>query len=137
MSLYDLPLLNAILNTTSTFLLVLGHRAIRKGNQSRHKALMISAVTTSAMFLISYLFYHYHVGSVRFTGEGAIRVVYFVILTTHTILAATLPILVPLTLIRALKERFDKHVRLARVTFPIWLYVSITGVIVYVMLYQF
>ena len=98
---------------------------------------MLAACACSTLFLISYLFYHYQVGSVPFKGVGAVRVVYFVILISHTILAATVVPLAVVTLIRALGERFDAHRRIARWTFPIWLYVSVTGVIVYVMLYRF
>jgi uncharacterized membrane protein YozB (DUF420 family) len=97
---------------------------------------MLTALGTSSMFLISYLIYHYHVGTVRFTGEGGVRGVYFAILISHTILAATVPPLAIVTLVRALRERFDRHRVIARWTLPIWLYVSITGVAVYVMLYQ-
>jgi uncharacterized membrane protein YozB (DUF420 family) len=97
---------------------------------------MLAAVATSTLFLISYLIYHYQVGSVPFKGEGSIRTVYFTILLTHTILAAAVVPLALITVIRALKERFDAHRRIARWTFPVWLYVSITGVIVYVMLYR-
>jgi uncharacterized membrane protein YozB (DUF420 family) len=135
LSLSDLPLLNAILNSTSVVLLTLGYISIRKKKVSRHKALMISAVTVSLLFLTSYLIYHFNVGSVRYTGVGASRTIYFSILTTHTILAATLPLLVSITLVRALKSRFDRHRKIARITLPIWFYVSVTGVIIYLMLY--
>ena len=97
---------------------------------------MIAALVTSSMFLISYLVYHYNVGSVRFTGLGLSRTVYFIILISHTLLAASVPPLAILTLTRALKKRFDRHRRIARWTFPIWLYVSVTGVMIYVMLYH-
>lgn len=137
LSLGDLPLLNALLNSSSTVLLVLGYLFIRKKKRHAHQRCMITAVTTSGLFLISYLVYHFNVGSVRFTGEGAVRTLYFTILLTHTLLAVSLPFLVPVTMIRALRERFDKHVKLARVTLPIWLYVSATGVIIYLMLYEF
>jgi uncharacterized membrane protein YozB (DUF420 family) len=97
---------------------------------------MLTAMTLSGLFLLSYVIYHYHVGSVPFRGEGLIRTVYFGVLISHTLLAMTLPVLVPWTLTRALKERYGRHKRLARITLPIWLYVSATGVIIYLMLYQ-
>jgi len=97
---------------------------------------MISALSTSTLFLVSYLVYHYNVGSVPFTGQGLVRPVYFSILVSHTLLAATLPPLAILTLVRALRARFDKHRSVARWTFPIWLYVSVTGVLIYLMLYR-
>ncbi len=97
---------------------------------------MSSAFGTSTLFLISYLTYHYHVGSIRFAGRGGIRILYFAILTSHTILAAAIPPLALITVYRALRGRFDRHVRIARWTLPIWLYVSVTGVIVYLMLYH-
>ena len=97
---------------------------------------MISALCLSSLFLMSYLVYHYNVGSVEFRGEGAVRVVYFIILLTHTILAASVPPLALITLVRALQKRFARHRIIARYTFPIWLYVSVTGVVIYLMLYQ-
>ncbi len=136
MSLTDLPLLNAILNLTSTVLLLIGYYHIRHGRVASHHRFMLGALITSSLFLISYLTYHYNVGSVKFIGQGSVRMVYFTILITHTILAATVPVLAGITLIRALRERFDRHRKIARWTLPIWLYVSITGVIVYLMLYQ-
>ena len=136
MSLTDLPLLNAILNLTSTVLLLIGYNHIRHGRVASHHRFMLGALITSSLFLISYLTYHYNVGSVKFIGQGSVRMVYFTILITHTILAATVPVLAGITLIRALRERFDRHRKIARWTLPIWLYVSITGVIVYLMLYQ-
>ena len=101
-----------------------------------HRALMIAALVCSSVFLVSYLYYHAHVGSVRFQGQGWARPIYFSILLTHTVLAATIVPLVIITLSRALRERFDRHRVIARWTFPLWLYVSITGVIIYVMLYH-
>jgi uncharacterized membrane protein YozB (DUF420 family) len=101
-----------------------------------HRAVMLTALTTSALFLISYLYYHYHVGSVHFRGQGWSRPVYFTILTSHTILAAVIVPLIIITLTRALRERFDRHRMIARWTFPLWMYVSVTGVIVYFMLYH-
>jgi uncharacterized membrane protein YozB (DUF420 family) len=137
MPISDLPLLNAILNSSCTVFLLLGFYFIKQKNRVAHKRMMLAAVTTSLLFLTSYLFYHYSVGSVKFTGQGVARTVYFTILFSHSILAASLLYFVPVTLIRAVRERFDKHKRLARWTLPIWLYVSVTGVIVYLMLYQF
>jgi uncharacterized membrane protein YozB (DUF420 family) len=136
MNVYDLPLLNAVLNTTSAVLLLIGYRFIRQKRISLHRAFMISALCTSVVFLFFYLIYHYNVGSVRFAGQGAIRPFYFTILVSHTILAAAVPPLAIVTLSRALRSRFDKHRRIARWTLPIWLYVSVTGVVIYVMLYQ-
>jgi putative membrane protein len=132
-----LPALNALLNTVCTGFLLAGWRFIRHGRQRAHRAAMISALTTSALFLISYLTYHYTHGSTRFVGEGFIRPVYFIILGTHTVLAAAIVPLVAITLVRALRERFDAHRRIARWTLPIWLYVSVTGVVVYLLLYHF
>jgi uncharacterized membrane protein YozB (DUF420 family) len=136
MSLTDLPHLNALLNTTSSVLLALGYYFIRRKRKLLHKRMMVAALITSTLFLISYLLYHYNVGSVRFQGVGTIRTVYFAVLISHTILAVAVPPLAVITLIRALRERFDKHKRIARWTLPIWFYVSLTGVIVYVMLYR-
>ena len=131
-----LPALNAALNGTSACLLVAGFLCIRRKRVTAHKACMLSAVATSTLFLISYLTYHYHVGSVPFRGQGWARPVYFSILSSHTVLAAaTLP-LVLVTLTRALRGRFQRHARIARWTLPVWLYVSITGVLVYWMLYH-
>jgi uncharacterized membrane protein YozB (DUF420 family) len=136
MSLTDLPHLNALLNATSSVLLALGYYFIRRKRKLLHKRMMVAALITSTLFLISYLLYHYNVGSVRFQGVGTIRTVYFAVLISHTILAVAVPPLAIITLIRALRERFDKHKRIARWTLPIWFYVSLTGVIVYVMLYR-
>ena len=136
MSVRDLPALNATLNGTSAVLLLLGYRFIRRREIGAHRACMLAAFAVSIVFLISYLVYHAQVGSVHFPGTGWVRGVYFTILITHTILAVAVPPLVIITLVRALREQFDRHRRLARWTFPIWLYVSVTGVVVYVMLYQ-
>ncbi len=136
MSLTDLPHLNALLNITSSVLLALGYYFIRRKRKLLHKRVMVAALITSTLFLISYLLYHYNVGSVRFQGMGTIRTVYFAVLISHTILAVAVPPLAIITLIRALRERFDQHKRIARWTLPIWFYVSLTGVIVYVMLYR-
>lgn len=130
------PVINATLNATSAVLLVTAHGMIKKGKMAAHRALMLTAVGTSTLFLISYLYYHYHVGSVKFQGQGWSRPVYFSILISHTILAATIVPLVVITLTRALRERFDRHRAIARWTYPIWLYVSVTGVVIYFMLYR-
>ena len=131
----DLAALNACLNAASGLLLVLGHRAILRFEIERHRRLMIAAAVTSAVFLASYLTYHAKVGSVHFPGQGAIRAVYFTILISHTALAATVPPLALRTLYLGLKRRDEKHRRIARWTYPIWLYVSVTGVVIYFMLY--
>lgn len=131
-----LPAVNATLNAISTVFLTVGWLFIRRRRIDRHRLCMLGAFTTSALFLTSYVVYHAHVGSVPFTGQGAIRVVYFTILITHVILAATILPLALITLSRALSRRFDRHRKIARWTLPIWLYVSVTGVVVYVMLYQ-
>ena len=136
MEFTDLPTVNASLNSLSAVFLGVGYYFIRKGDKQRHRACMIGAFCTSAVFLACYLVYHYHVGSVGFQGQGWIRPVYFTILITHVILAATIVPLALLTLCRAWKEQFDKHRRIARWTWPIWMYVSVTGVIVYLMLYH-
>ena len=128
--------LNACLNALAAVLLVLGYLAIRRGDRKTHERFMLSALTSSTAFLISYLIYHWRVGSVPFQGQGPIRTVYFTILITHTILAAAVPFLAGITLFRALKQYFPRHKAIARWTLPIWLYVSVTGVIVYLMLYQ-
>ncbi len=136
MNITQLPAVNATLNAASAVLLVLGYRAIRARKIDRHRALMLAAASTSAVFLVCYLVYHAAVGSVRFTGQGPVRLVYFTILTTHTILAAAIVPMVLRTLYLGLKRRDEKHRRLARWTFPLWLYVSVTGVVIYLMLYQ-
>jgi len=135
-SVSQLPAVNAALNSLSAILLVSGYLFIKSRNIKVHKACMLSAFGSSVLFLVSYLVYHYQVGSVPFKGQGSIRLVYFTILLTHTILATTVVPLALVTLFRAFRERFDAHRRIARWTFPIWLYVSVTGVIVYWMLYQ-
>ncbi len=131
-----LPTVNALLNGTSACLLLAGYIRIRRGDRTGHRAFMPAAVLASSLFLTSYLVYHAHAGSVHFLGQGWIRPVYFSILITHTLLAATVLPLVLVTVWRALKQRFDRHRRIARWTFPIWLYVSVTGVVVYMMLYH-
>jgi uncharacterized membrane protein YozB (DUF420 family) len=132
----NLPALNAILNASSALLLIIGYRLIRRGKIETHRKVMIAAFATSVLFLISYLIYHAQVGSVRFAKTGAIRTVYLTILATHTVLAALVPFLAIITLYRGLKRSDARHRRIARWTLPIWLYVSVTGVIVYLMLYQ-
>ena len=131
-----LPTLNACLNATSALLLLTGFYFIRQRNIQAHRACMGGAFLVSILFLISYLIYHYHAGSTSFTEQGMVRLIYFAILITHTILAALVPFLAVITLTQALRERYDKHRRIARWTLPIWLYVSVTGVVVYVMLYH-
>jgi len=130
------PTLNACLNGAAAVLLVWGYTLIRRGRKRAHRRVMLSAFTVSTLFLISYLAYHFRVGTVRYPGTGPLRTVYLTILATHTVLAAAVPPLAIVTLSRALSARFDRHRRIARWTLPIWLYVSITGVIVYVMLYH-
>ena len=130
-----LPTWNAFLNGLSGILLVAGYVQIRKKNIRIHKRLMVSAFFVSILFLVSYLYYHYNVGSVPFTGQGWIRPVYFAILISHTLLAASVPFLAVITLVRAFRGEFDRHRRIARWTFPIWVYVSVTGVLVYLLLY--
>lgn len=130
------PALNASLNGASALLITCGRLLIRKKKIRLHRACMIAAVVTSSLFLISYLYYHAHVRSVHFPGQGWVRPVYFTILISHTLLAATVVPLVILSLSYGLREKFDRHRRIARWTFPVWLYVSITGVVVYIMLYQ-
>ena len=135
-SISDLPAVNATLNATSAVLLLNGYRLIRQKRIAAHKRSMIAACCASVLFLISYLTYHYFHGSTPFQGQGWVRPVYFSILISHTILAAAIVPLVLITLTRALKERFDAHARIARWTLPIWFYVSVTGVIIYLMLYH-
>jgi uncharacterized membrane protein YozB (DUF420 family) len=136
-SLADFPLLNASLNATSAILLTTGYILIRRGDVRRHKAAMISACVVSTLFLISYVIYHANAGSKPFPHHGPIRAVYFTILITHVILAAAIVPLALVTLVRGLRARFDAHVRIAQWTLPIWLYVSVSGVVVYLMLYRF
>ncbi len=128
--------LNASLNGTSAVLLGCGYWAIRNGKIAVHKRFMVAAFAVSTVFLVSYLVYHYRVGHVAFQGQGWVRPVYFVLLISHTILAIVIVPLILVTLRRAWMERFDKHRIIARWTFPLWMYVSVTGVIVYVLLYQ-
>lgn len=128
--------MNATLNGISAVLLVAAHRMIKRGRVATHRALMLIAVGTSTLFLISYLYYHAHVGSVRFQQHGLWRNFYLSILTSHTILAAAIVPLVIITLGHALRNRFDRHQAIARWTYPLWLYVSVTGVVIYFMLYH-
>lgn len=131
-----LPAVNATLNSIAAVLLVRGWVLIKRRDFEAHKKTMLAAFATSALFLASYLVYHYHVGSVKFTGTGAIRAVYFAILISHIVLAAVITPLALITLYRAWKNQLDRHRRLARITLPLWLYVSVTGVAVYAMLYH-
>jgi uncharacterized membrane protein YozB (DUF420 family) len=137
-SVSDLPVLNATLNATSTVLLSLGFYFVKHRQLTAHKRCMLGAFVTSTLFLASYLTYHFQVlpGSVHFTGTGSLRTLYYAILLTHIGLAAVILPLALVTLSRALKERFDKHRQIARWTLPLWLYVSVTGVVIYWMLYQ-
>jgi uncharacterized membrane protein YozB (DUF420 family) len=130
------PVINASLNGASTVLLLTGRWLISQRRIAAHRLVMLTAVASSCLFLVSYLYYHFHVGSVRFQGAGWSRPVYFTILISHTILAATIVPLVIVTLTRALRGRYDRHRAIARWTFPLWLYVSVTGVIIYFMLYR-
>jgi putative membrane protein len=136
MSISDLPTLNAILNSISAILLTVGYVLIKQKNRNAHRNCMIAAFSTSALFLTSYLIYHFNVGSVKFQGQGAVRTVYFAILLTHTVLAAAIVPMILMTFARALKGNFSQHRGIAKWTLPLWLYVSVTGVIVYLMLYQ-
>jgi len=131
-----LPTVNATLNALAALLLVAGYAMIRRGRRRAHRALMIAAFTTSALFLVSYVIYHAGAGSKPFEGRGTLRPIYFAILFSHVVLAAAILPLALVTLARALKGRFDRHAAIARWTLPIWLYVSVTGVAVYVMLYH-
>ncbi|MEO8682320.1 MAG: DUF420 domain-containing protein [Vicinamibacterales bacterium] len=136
MTVHDLPTLNATLNAISAVLLSVGYVFIRLGQRQNHKRSMLSALVVSALFLTSYVVYHAQVGSVPFTGAGPVRAVYFTILITHVILAIAIVPLVIVTASRALSARYDKHRLIARWTLPLWLYVSVTGVVVYLMLYR-
>ena len=131
-----LPSINAFLNATAAVLLVWGYLLIRRKRVDTHRKVMTTAFVVSCLFLVGYLTYHYQVGSVRFQKTGVIRTVYLSILASHTVLAAAVPVLAIVTLRRGLAARFDKHRRIARFTLPIWLYVSVTGVVVYLMLYH-
>ncbi len=136
MKISDLPTINATLNTISAILLVIGYVQIRQRKIDTHKKCMLAAFGVSVLFLISYCIYHANVGSKSFTRQGWIRPIYFTILVSHIILAFTIVPLALRTLYLAWREKFDKHRRIAKITFPIWLYVSVTGVLIYLMLYQ-
>lgn len=134
---HHLPALNASLNATSACLVVAGYLCIRAGKRRAHIACMIAAVVVSALFLVGYLVHKYHAGHTVFTGSGWIRPLYFAILLTHTVLAAAVALwLVPVTVWRATRQRFDAHKAIARWTLPVWLYVSVTGVLIYFILYH-
>jgi uncharacterized membrane protein YozB (DUF420 family) len=136
MGVQDLPAVNASLNACAAVLLIWGYTLIRRKRIDAHRRVMIGAFSVSVAFLISYLVYHYEVGSVRFQKTGTIRTVYLTILLTHTVLAAAVPFLAGITLYRGLRGDYARHRRIARWALPIWLYVSVTGVVVYWMLYQ-
>jgi uncharacterized membrane protein YozB (DUF420 family) len=136
MTVRDLPAVNACLNATSFVLIATGYVLIRRGKRLAHKRVMLAALASSTLFLVSYLTYHAQVGSVRFQGQGPIRTLYFTILLTHTVLAVVIVPLVLITVNHGLRERFDRHRRIARVTMPLWAYVSVTGVVIYWMLYR-
>lgn len=136
MNVSALPTVNALLNATAAALLVAGFLLVRSGRREAHRRAMTAAFACSVLFLASYLAYHSVAGSVRFRGTGSVRTVYLAILLTHTLLAAAVPFLAVTTLYLARKGRFEAHRRLARVTLPVWLYVSVTGVVVYLMLYR-
>jgi protein SCO1/2/putative membrane protein len=131
-----LPSVNAVLNATAAVLLIWGYTLIRRRRFAQHRKVMQAAFVVSCLFLVCYLVYHYQVGSVRFPKTGVLKTIYLSILGTHTILAAAVPVLAIITLRRGLSARYDKHRRIARWTLPIWLYVSVTGVVVYLMLYH-
>ncbi len=131
------PTINALLNFTAGCCLFLGFRAIKRGNRDTHRKFMIGAMTASVVFLVSYLTYHYSHGSTRYQGQGLIRIVYFTILLTHTPLAAIVPPAAISAVYFAFKGKYDRHVRITRWLYPVWMYVSITGVLIYLMLYVF
>jgi uncharacterized membrane protein YozB (DUF420 family) len=135
-TVHDLPAVNASLNALSGVLLLIGYRLMRQRRIELHRRFMIAAFAASSLFLVCYVIYHAQVGSVPFPRHGLVRLLYFVILITHVVLAATVPPLAIVTLTRGLKGRYPQHRRIARWTFPIWMYVSVTGVLVYVLLYQ-
>lgn len=136
LSVHDLPVVNATLNGIAAILLIVGYLFIRRGRINAHHTTMWSAFVVSCLFLVSYLVYHYNVGSVRFDKPGSVRTIYLWILGTHTVLAAAVPFLAVITLTLAQKGNFKKHRAIAKWTLPIWLYVSVTGVVVYLLLYQ-
>ena len=136
MTVSDLPALNASLNLLATLFLAAGYVFVRQRRVGPHRLCMLGALASSAAFLTSYLVYHYHAGSKPFTGTGLLRVVYFAILISHVVLATAIVPMVLMTVSRALSGRFDPHRRIARITWPLWMYVSVTGVVVYLMLYR-
>jgi len=137
MTVSDLPTVNALLNALAFTFLMIGFVFIRQKKVSQHRAMMLAAFTTSAVFLVSYLYYHFNSAIItRFTGEGVARVVYFAILISHSVLAVAVPPMAIITLFRGLNMKVEKHRRIARWTLPIWMYVSVTGVLVYLMLYH-
>lgn len=137
MTVSDLPTVNALLNSLAFTFLVIGFVFIRQKKVAQHRAMMLSAFVTSAVFLVTYLYYHFNVEIItRFTGEGTARIVYFAILISHSVLAVAVPPMAIITLFRGLKMKVEKHRRIARWTLPIWMYVSVTGVLVYLMLYH-
>lgn len=136
MTVYDLPAINASLNAIATILLGSGYVAIKRGNKELHKKLMISALVVSAAFLACYLIYHYHAGSKPFPDLGWIKTVYLIILVPHIILAAVMVPMILKTFWHAFRGEWESHKKIARWTFPIWMYVSLTGVVIYLMLYQ-
>ena len=136
MEFTDLPTLNACLNLVATVFLAAGYFWIRRGDMRRHKASMLCACAASTAFLTSYLIYHWHAGSVPYAGQGWVRPVYFIILISHIVLAVAIVPLVALTLLRAWRGAFERHRRIARWAWPLWMYVSVTGVVIYGMLYH-
>lgn len=136
MEISDLPAVNATLNATAAVFLVIGYVLVRSGRPDLHKRCMLAALTASALFLASYVVYHANAGSRPFPGQGLVRVIYFAVLISHVVLAVTILPLALTTTARALRGQYSRHVRIARWTLPLWLYVSITGVVIYLMLYQ-
>jgi uncharacterized membrane protein YozB (DUF420 family) len=136
LGIHNLPAVNATLNGVAAVLLITGYTFIRQGKINAHHKMMLAAFTVSCVFLVCYLVYHWNVGSVKFDKPGWVRIVYLWILGTHTVLAATVPVLAIITLRRALKAQYERHRAIAKWTFPVWLYVSVTGVVVYVLLYH-
>lgn len=136
MTVQDLPTLNATLNSIAGVLLLSGYVAIRKGKRDLHRNIMVSALIVSALFLTSYLIYHYHVPSKKFPDLGLIKTIYLLILIPHIILAAAMVPMIIKTFWHAFRGEWEKHKKIAKITFPIWMYVSVTGVIVYFMLYH-
>ena len=130
------PAIDATLNGVTAVLLAIGHHFIKRGALAKHRAVMIAAFVTSSVFLACYLYYHFHVGSVHFRGQGVWRKLYFTILISHTTLAIVVVPMILVTLVLGLRNKFDRHRGIARWTYPIWMYVSVTGVVVYLMLYK-